>query len=413
MAEIAVFDYTSQMLQGVFITLTFICASLYLYRGYLQEDKKSRDFLYGFGLAYLGLALNLTIYYFMYEHIEGYYVDNTFYAFFENGGVIIKNPVEYEMIVRIGAVFTLVGQTVLFFFIEKNIKKTRYIMTITIFGLGCITFFVPLSLAFLIQAYSAILFFMFAISIVIYFIKVSKLELKAIGSLLFFGMILTLFASTIGGDTGKSLNIFPLWFAAILNIMGVIIIMLPLLAPSRHFTKAIKYWFIISAITVGMAALVYISIFIIGFENLDEVGRTLYIQQGLVLLPFMAIAIILSFLSIRKAMRQDQSTPSKMQEDILKLFSRPQKLTEEEVSVAMDKKICLVCRNKLARDIYLCPGCSALYCKKCASTLANMENECWACNVPFDESKPVKKKEYKEEELAMGIAIENNNNKKN
>ena len=45
--------------------------------------------------------------------------------------------------------------------------------------------------------------------------------------------------------------------------------------------------------------------------------------------------------------------------------------------------------------VYICK-CDALYCEKCAKTLEDLENACWVCNAPFNESKPMKS--FKEEE---------------
>ena len=39
---------------------------------------------------------------------------------------------------------------------------------------------------------------------------------------------------------------------------------------------------------------------------------------------------------------------------------------------------------------FMCKKCDALYCENCARALINMENACWVCNEPIDESKPVK-----------------------
>jgi len=61
----------------------------------------------------------------------------------------------------------------------------------------------------------------------------------------------------------------------------------------------------------------------------------------------------------------------------------------------------LVCKGKTLRTIYLCPECDALYCNKCSTALSNLENACWACNTPFDPSKPVKP--YKGVEEALKI----------
>jgi hypothetical protein len=77
--------------------------------------------------------------------------------------------------------------------------------------------------------------------------------------------------------------------------------------------------------------------------------------------------------------------------DILGVFLKPQKVTEEEVTVSKEKKICLVCKGKVGRfDIFLCPDCNALYCSKCSNALIDLENACWACETAIDESKPVK-----------------------
>jgi len=69
---------------------------------------------------------------------------------------------------------------------------------------------------------------------------------------------------------------------------------------------------------------------------------------------------------------------------------RREDITEEEVSISKEKKICLVCKNKISRLNYICPECNAFYCFKCSDVLVNLENACWVCETPFDESKPVK-----------------------
>ena len=47
---------------------------------------------------------------------------------------------------------------------------------------------------------------------------------------------------------------------------------------------------------------------------------------------------------------------------------------------------------------------SHLMGKKCARTLSDLENMCWVCESPFDESKPVRP--YKKEEEKEEIEIE-------
>ncbi|MHA2400876.1 MAG: tetratricopeptide repeat protein [Promethearchaeota archaeon] len=69
-------------------------------------------------------------------------------------------------------------------------------------------------------------------------------------------------------------------------------------------------------------------------------------------------------------------------------------VTEEQVSISKEKRICLVCRGDVLKFSYIC-DCGAIYCENCARALVNLGNTCWLCNVPIDYSKPVK--EFKEE----------------
>ena len=68
---------------------------------------------------------------------------------------------------------------------------------------------------------------------------------------------------------------------------------------------------------------------------------------------------------------------------IYESFARPQKVTEEEVSVSKEKRICLVCKGAIERLNYVCPECNALYCVRCSEVLSKIENACWACETPF------------------------------
>ncbi len=73
------------------------------------------------------------------------------------------------------------------------------------------------------------------------------------------------------------------------------------------------------------------------------------------------------------------------------LKTKPQKITEEEVIFHREKKICLVCKGKVGGfNTFICIKCNALYCQNCAKHLSNLENQCWVCDTPFDESKPSK-----------------------
>ncbi len=66
--------------------------------------------------------------------------------------------------------------------------------------------------------------------------------------------------------------------------------------------------------------------------------------------------------------------------------------------ISKEKKICLVCKGKVGGIMFMCKECGAFYCSKCSKALSNLENECWACNSPIDESKPSKLFEQEKEE---------------
>jgi len=80
----------------------------------------------------------------------------------------------------------------------------------------------------------------------------------------------------------------------------------------------------------------------------------------------------------------------KVKDSLFRLYDRPGRISEEEVTFHREKKICLVCKGSALRISYICPECSALYCINCSEELSNLENVCWVCNEPIDENKPTK-----------------------
>jgi len=86
-----------------------------------------------------------------------------------------------------------------------------------------------------------------------------------------------------------------------------------------------------------------------------------------------------------------------IKEGLFRLTKRPDNITEEEVIFHREKKICLVCKSRVAKFNYICPKCDALYCMKCAQALTDLENVCWVCDSSIDDSKPVKISQESEE----------------
>jgi hypothetical protein len=154
------------------------------------------------------------------------------------------------------------------------------------------------------------------------------------------------------------------------------------------------------------AAIIFIEsnlVFIIELTNLSRVqihGISLLIES---------ISIVITALGFRIPLPNelDTSKISIVESLGLNLIRRAE-ITEEEISISKEKKICLVCKGKLSgfNLAFICSGCDTLYCEKCARTLSTLENACWVCDIPFDESKPVKLPEEAVEEILVEEGIQ-------
>ncbi|MFW9822505.1 MAG: hypothetical protein ACFFE4_06200 [Candidatus Thorarchaeota archaeon] len=91
-----------------------------------------------------------------------------------------------------------------------------------------------------------------------------------------------------------------------------------------------------------------------------------------------------------KVSKQRVKKELQVRESLFRLYKRPLQITEAEVTFHREKKICLACKGDVSRLNYICPNCNALYCINCSEVLSDLENACWVCNEPFDESKPTK-----------------------
>lgn len=108
----------------------------------------------------------------------------------------------------------------------------------------------------------------------------------------------------------------------------------------------------------------------------------------------------LLYLGLKEETEEPKKKPPKkevkVEESLFRIAQRPAHITEEEVSISKERKVCLVCKGKLAKLLYMCPDCNSFYCVNCSEALSNAENACWVCDAPFDDyrlSKPFKKEE--------------------
>ena len=74
-----------------------------------------------------------------------------------------------------------------------------------------------------------------------------------------------------------------------------------------------------------------------------------------------------------------------------KKIMKMERVEQDEVTIYKDTRSCLVCkRNAEGFNIYVCPQCNSIYCRKCAQVVIQIENACWTCEVPIDITKPSK-----------------------
>jgi hypothetical protein len=192
----------------------------------------------------------------------------------------------------------------------------------------------------------------------------------------------------------KELNAYPLILGPLFLILGCCITILPTILNPKIVSRALVYW-------VGYA-LISLPLFIgIIYVDIIKGLNPIFIFEFFIAFVYIYVLFFLVIRDIQSELKisVEREKDKVIQSDVLGIFTRPQRVTEEDVIFHREQKICLVCKGKTLRSIYLCPDCDALYCNNCSTALSTLENACWACNTPFDPSKPVKP--YKEVEEAL------------
>ncbi|NHJ22610.1 MAG: hypothetical protein EAX91_16810 [Candidatus Lokiarchaeota archaeon] len=135
----------------------------------------------------------------------------------------------------------------------------------------------------------------------------------------------------------------------------------------------------------------------LGFLIFLSVGTLDQLHLPGIVLLFVRIPMIVSFwlwyVGLREVSIEKKPKPKKevkVEEGLFRLIRRPDNITEEEISISKEKKICLVCKGKATGITFICTECEAIYCVNCSQAISNLENRCWVCNAPIDPTKPVK-----------------------
>ncbi|MFX0025893.1 MAG: hypothetical protein ACFE8M_05715 [Candidatus Hermodarchaeota archaeon] len=385
MVEIKVWDPSERLLWGIAIVFLIICGIFYIYRGKQKEKFNDKIVLFGFGGFIFGLAINRIFHYLCDLAVPGTYVNNIFYGDYNNIGST------WELFARFGVVAWVAGISFLIFAYESIIRKTKFALLIIQIISIIFLFFSPYNLMSLFYSVFIIYDLFLLMLIMFYFTKWSRLNFKAISSLLLFGFILNSIAWDLSSRAIKELNLVPLSLSPIIFILGTFIAFSPMIVHQKYFSRALYFWIILGISTLSL--LIALEIFYI-FMDLSVYNILYTLALIIIIIPFL-------YFTIYNIKTENLITVNEEPQTSLRIFSKPQRITEEEVTFFREQRICLVCKNKVSRINYICPKCSALYCLKCSEELSNLENMCWVCNEPLDESKPTKpfkeelKKEYK------------------
>jgi len=251
--------------------------------------------------------------------------------------------------------------------------------------------------------------FFFMCFTILQFLKTSPDEEKPIALFLFIGLQFFLLGFFLTLSIVKNLQLFPLKLGPIFFIVACVIWIIPVFIKQeliKKLLKALKKIPILLFVLSGFI-LFYTSFFGIVELEIDQITAIL---ASFILISFMLGFYILMFKNL--GIEQESVSDVKLKE-FSAIFSKPKKLTEEEVSVSKEKKVCLVCKNSIKGINFLCFECGTLYCEKCFRALTELENACWACDNALDQTKPVKLEKKKDTELEIDTDIHKEMKKKN
>jgi len=395
MAVVFIWDPLERLLGGIAITLGVISAILYLYRGKERTIQSERLLVLAFGILISGATVLITFYYFLQFLLPGSF---TQYAFYIDDSIVDLN---YKTVERLGWLIFFIIYSLFVFFQERIvIKGTKYSFTIIM-----MVFIVLMSITFSYDIFDTILtlcygFLGLVVTIMmIIMTRRSRVEFKAIGAFLIASLVIISLSIRLLGLPFKELNLLPLFLPQLFIIIGWILTMIPFLIKPSRLARAKDYWIANIILILFFLTFIFFLYLLVG-EITKFFTLTVYVIIS-VYAGFDTLKSLKSVSLVKVSPEFQRDTQS-----VLEPFTRPQKITEEEVTISKEKRVCLVCKVKLERSMYICPDCQTFYCKKCSNALMGLENACWFCNAPFDELKPSKPFRYDEKEEKIDMIKE-------
>lgn len=389
MTEVIIWTPIERVLWMVGIFIAFTGGIKYYKRARNTEQESERRILFGLAIYLLLVSIGSSFFYLARYYHVGMFNGVAYIGIFDE----TLSPVAELLL--IGHICNI-GAGIAIFEVEKARGQTKHVLTMLFlftYILDIILLWPGLDLLDYHLMTMGVIGILAIINLLI--ILISSPKLQNLSLCMLSGYALLMVGTGLHLPAALELNLYPIELAFILIDIGYLFYLLPVFIDIENLLKSSprSYWSLFLtciAFLTSMAIVFYVLTFSVSYF------------LGLV----MSIIIIMSMIYIYKQnKRKDVVEGDSKQIDLLKIFSKPKNLTEEEVSISKEKRICLVCKNEIARECYNCPECNAFYCKKCAETLTGMENACWVCETPFDESKPVHIETKQEEEVELQSEI--------
>ncbi len=406
--KILIFDPLNRLEWMVCLSLLFFSGFYFLLEAKKREQKDEKYIFLGFSVLFIGLGFNRFFFFLSDYFVVGHYSGHSYYGDYTN-----VEPL-YNVMFQIAYLNFLIGATLCFFAIEKILKKTRF--GFTIINLVFITLFFIVPGDILTVVMYGFIFFDVLFSILIFFwiAKISGPEFQAVSLLMMMGFILMLIGNILSSPAILLLEIVWSKTAPFYIIAGALVSISPMFLNPKYLSKTILSWYVFAFFVSYFVVQGLILIFIARITLFYLILIWFAIIAGFGFLTYSILRIVKLNNAANTAntlKKPENIDKSDNQINILKKFLRPDRFTEQEVAAYKEKKICIVCKGPAKRYVFICDGCDTLYCSNCAKALSNLENLCWVCDAPLDESKPVKKapkEEIKVDDIQFGKAKKDN-----
>jgi len=375
-AEVLIFDPLTQFLWAIAIASLFICAIRYFNMGRKKEIYIEKRIMYAYSVLYIGFVLygifiSLTNFLIQGDYEgHGYYGDYAHYDFL------------YRVFIKCAYVALIWGMATFFMRFESIVKKTKKLISISAIIAGFILIFTPAEGA-IFLAHEVFFLPMYALFLLMLLIltKWSDLEFKGTSSFVFIGSIFIGGGLIFDSLLIKPLGVVPLIATPISFIMGASICLLPTIFDPQKLGNAYEIWRATTIATFVINCTFQVIAFLLNLPLFVQVGNLIFTIYIFVLLNK-------TLHDIKIEINLETSGELKKRTgDIMGVFTRPPKISEEEIRFHKELRICLVCKEKIKGFNFMCTDCSALYCKKCSKNLSTTENACWVCDTAFIDPK--------------------------